>query len=298
MTLATLPSRDVLLAQLAGGMASPLSTMAGLLAAPLRNLGYGLVQLRDQRASRPPERRHGGDAPTLTLHPTTAHQGRNDIMATKLSQSDILEAINGMPSLELSEFVKTIEETFGVSAAAPVAVAAAAGGRRREAEAAEEKTEFNVVLDRGRATTRSPSSRSSASSPASVSRRPRTSSRVLPSRLRGRRQGGGREDQGGARGAGSQGRHQVVAGPRRGAPAPPRRPARSRRLRRPGIAEPSDSPALARRPLAVDRRPTPTIPSQSRPLYPHRPVPKIGPCPVPACLDASSLRPGVSRVRD
>jgi large subunit ribosomal protein L10 len=51
MTLATLPSRDVLLAQLAGGMASPLSTMAGLLAAPLRNLGYGLVQLRDQRAS-------------------------------------------------------------------------------------------------------------------------------------------------------------------------------------------------------------------------------------------------------
>ena len=49
--LATLPTRDVLLAQLAGGMASPLSTMAGLLAAPLRNLGHGLAQLRDQRAS-------------------------------------------------------------------------------------------------------------------------------------------------------------------------------------------------------------------------------------------------------
>lgn len=47
--LATLPGRDVLLAQLAGGMAAPLSTMAGLLAAPLRNLGYGLTQLRDQR---------------------------------------------------------------------------------------------------------------------------------------------------------------------------------------------------------------------------------------------------------
>ena len=41
MALATLPPRDVLLAQLAGGMAAPLSTMAGLLAAPLRNLGYG-----------------------------------------------------------------------------------------------------------------------------------------------------------------------------------------------------------------------------------------------------------------
>jgi large subunit ribosomal protein L10 len=47
--LASLPPREVLLAQLAGGMASPLGTMAGLLAAPLRNLGYALAQVRDQR---------------------------------------------------------------------------------------------------------------------------------------------------------------------------------------------------------------------------------------------------------
>jgi large subunit ribosomal protein L10 len=47
--LAALPGRDVLLAQLAGGIASPLGTMAGLLAAPLRNLGYALAQVRDQR---------------------------------------------------------------------------------------------------------------------------------------------------------------------------------------------------------------------------------------------------------
>ena len=47
--LAKLPGREALLAQLAGGMASPLSTMAGLLAAPLRDLGYGLAQLREQR---------------------------------------------------------------------------------------------------------------------------------------------------------------------------------------------------------------------------------------------------------
>ena len=47
--LATLPSRDVLLAQLAGGIASPLSSMASLLAAPLSNLGYALQQVRDQR---------------------------------------------------------------------------------------------------------------------------------------------------------------------------------------------------------------------------------------------------------
>jgi large subunit ribosomal protein L10 len=47
--LAALPGRDALLAQLAGGIASPLSTMAGLLAAPLRDLGYGLAQLRELR---------------------------------------------------------------------------------------------------------------------------------------------------------------------------------------------------------------------------------------------------------
>ena len=52
--LAALPGRDVLLAQLAGGIASPLSTMAGLLAAPLRDLGYGLAQLQEQREAAEP----------------------------------------------------------------------------------------------------------------------------------------------------------------------------------------------------------------------------------------------------
>lgn len=47
--LAALPGREALLSQLAGGFASPLSTMAGLLAAPLRDLGYGLAQLHEQR---------------------------------------------------------------------------------------------------------------------------------------------------------------------------------------------------------------------------------------------------------
>jgi len=48
--LASLPSRQVLLGQLAGGMVSPLATMASLLTAPLRNLGYALSQLADQKA--------------------------------------------------------------------------------------------------------------------------------------------------------------------------------------------------------------------------------------------------------
>ena len=63
-----------------------------------------------------------------------------------LTNEEILEAIKVKPALELSELVKMMEETFGVSAAAPVAVAAApaAGG---EAAAAEEQTAFDVVLE-------------------------------------------------------------------------------------------------------------------------------------------------------
>lgn len=64
-------------------------------------------------------------------------------MAT-LGKEQILEAIAGMTVLEVSELVKAMEEKFGVSAAAPVAVAAVAGGGA--APAVEEKTEFTVVL--------------------------------------------------------------------------------------------------------------------------------------------------------
>ena len=48
--LATLPSREVLLAKLAGGMQAPVATLAGLLVANIRNLGYALAQVRDQKA--------------------------------------------------------------------------------------------------------------------------------------------------------------------------------------------------------------------------------------------------------
>ena len=63
------------------------------------------------------------------------------------TKEEILEAIASMTVLEVSELVKAMEEKFGVSAAAPVAVAAvAAPGAAGGAEAAEEKTEFNVIL--------------------------------------------------------------------------------------------------------------------------------------------------------
>ena len=66
----------------------------------------------------------------------------------KLSQEDILVAIDGMTVLELSEFIKAFEERYGVTAAAPaaVAVAAAPGAADAGAAAAEEQTEFEVVL--------------------------------------------------------------------------------------------------------------------------------------------------------
>ncbi|MDR1507378.1 MAG: 50S ribosomal protein L7/L12 [Treponema sp.] len=63
------------------------------------------------------------------------------------TKEEILEAIASMTVLEVSELVKAMEEKFGVSAAAPVAVAAAgAAPGAPAAAAAEEKTEFNVIL--------------------------------------------------------------------------------------------------------------------------------------------------------
>ena len=62
-----------------------------------------------------------------------------------MNKVQILEAIENMTVLELSELVKAMEEKFGVSAAAPVAVAAA-GAAPAGGAAAEEKTEFTVVL--------------------------------------------------------------------------------------------------------------------------------------------------------
>jgi len=64
-----------------------------------------------------------------------------------ISKDDVIEFISNMSVLELSELIKELEDKFGVSAAAPVAVAggpAAGGGEAAAAE--EEKTEFDVVL--------------------------------------------------------------------------------------------------------------------------------------------------------
>jgi large subunit ribosomal protein L7/L12 len=61
----------------------------------------------------------------------------------KLSVQELLEAIGSLTLIEAAELVKAMEEKFGISAAAPVAIAAVAGPA---ADAVEEKTEFDVIL--------------------------------------------------------------------------------------------------------------------------------------------------------
>jgi len=69
----------------------------------------------------------------------------------KLTSDELLDAFKEMTLIELADFVKAFEDTFGVTAAAPVAVAAApaAGGAGGDAGAAEEKDEFDVILESG-----------------------------------------------------------------------------------------------------------------------------------------------------
>ena len=70
-------------------------------------------------------------------------------MAKTMSKDQVLEAIDGMTVLELSELVKAFEERYGVTAAAPMAMAAAPAGGAGASEApaaAEEQTEFDAVL--------------------------------------------------------------------------------------------------------------------------------------------------------
>lgn len=63
-----------------------------------------------------------------------------------ITKEDVIKFIENMTVLELSELVKELEQRFGVSAAAPVAVAAAAAPGAAPVEQAEEKTEFDVIL--------------------------------------------------------------------------------------------------------------------------------------------------------
>lgn len=63
-----------------------------------------------------------------------------------LTKDDVVNYLSNMPVIELAELIKTLEEKWGVSAAAPVAIAAVGGGAAAAGAPAEEKTAFDVIL--------------------------------------------------------------------------------------------------------------------------------------------------------
>ena len=136
--LARLPAREQLLAQLAGGLAAPLSGLAGGLSNLIGGLARSLAALQEQR---------GGRGPGRLTPPTDTRGERHGSDPTE----EWIEELKSISVLELSERIKALEETFGVSAAAPVAVAAAPGaGAAADGGAAaeeEEQTAFTVSLD-------------------------------------------------------------------------------------------------------------------------------------------------------
>ena len=121
--VAELPSRQVLLSQLLGGMQGPLSGLVGTLNGILGNFVGVLIAIKDKP-------KEGVMA---------------EATATKLTKDDFIKMIEGMTVLELDDYVKALQERFGVTAAAPVS-AGAPGGGGGAAAPAEEKTAFDVVL--------------------------------------------------------------------------------------------------------------------------------------------------------
>ena len=120
--VAKLPKKEVLIAMLLSAMQGPARGLVYTLSAVLSKFVRVIAAIQDKRKGE-------GDMSTTT---------------TKLSQEELIKAIETMSVLDLAELVKGLETRFGVTAAAPVAAAAPAGGGA--AAAVEEKTSFDVVL--------------------------------------------------------------------------------------------------------------------------------------------------------
>jgi len=119
--VAKLPKKEVLIAMLLSAMQGPARGLVYTLSAVLSKFVRVIAAIQDKRKGE-------GDMSTTTA---------------KLSQEELIKAIETMSVLDLAELVKGLETRFGVTAAAPVAAAAPAAGA---AVAAEEKTSFDVVL--------------------------------------------------------------------------------------------------------------------------------------------------------
>jgi len=120
--VAKLPKKEVLIAMLLSAMQGPIRGVVYTLNAVLTNFVRVIAAIQDKRKG----------------------EGDMSATATKLSQEELIKAIESMSVLDLAELVKGLETRFGVTAAAPVAVAAAPAAGA--AAPAEEKTAFDVIL--------------------------------------------------------------------------------------------------------------------------------------------------------
>ncbi len=122
--IAQLPKKEVLIAMLLSAMQGPIRGVVYALSGVLSKFVRVIAAIQDKK------------------------KGEGDMSAaagTKLSQDELIKAIEGMSVLELADLVKGLETRFGVTAAAPMAMAAPAGGGAAAAPA-EEKTSFDVIL--------------------------------------------------------------------------------------------------------------------------------------------------------
>jgi large subunit ribosomal protein L7/L12 len=120
--IADLPSRNALLSMLLAGLQGPLAGLAGTMNGIVAKFVGTLIAIREK----PKEDSMSGAT------------------ATKLSKDDFIKMIEAMSVLELDDYVKALQERFGVTAAAPAA--AGGGGSAAAAAPAEEKTAFDVIL--------------------------------------------------------------------------------------------------------------------------------------------------------
>src|SRR5207245_5525430 len=121
--VADLPPRNALLSRLLAGLQGPLVGLTGTMSGIMIRLVGTLIDIK----GKPKEGSMSGAS------------------ATKLSKDEFIKMIEGMTVLELDDYVKALQERFGVTAAAPVS-AGAPGGGGGAAAPAEEKTAFDVVL--------------------------------------------------------------------------------------------------------------------------------------------------------
>lgn len=122
--VARLPKKEVLIAMLLSAMQGPIRGVVYTLNAVLTKFVRVIAAIQDKRKG----------------------EGDMSATATKLSQEELIKAIESMSVLDLAELVKGLEARFGVTAAAPVAVAAAPAAGGAAAAPAEEKTSFDVIL--------------------------------------------------------------------------------------------------------------------------------------------------------